>query len=112
MAPRPPRCGNADQLHPLGLRRSPHRRSRAHRPDILTFLLDCGFDPIERVSGGEGDWVAYSQGYPLWTSAALGRRELAEILLTRGADPNVHVDSRGSAVHSAYSHKQWEMVDG
>ena len=81
------------------------------RADILTFLLDCGFDPDERVSEGEGDWIAYSQGYPLWTSAALGRRKLAEILLARGAGPNVHVDSSGSAVYSAYSHKQWEMVD-
>lgn len=82
-----------------------------NRPDILTLLLDYGFDPNERVSEGEGDWVAYSQGFPLWTCAALGRRELAEILLARGADPNVHVDSSGSAVYSAYSHKQWEMVD-
>jgi ankyrin repeat protein len=82
-----------------------------NRPDILTFLLDCGFDPNERVSEGEGDWIAYSQGYPLWTCSAVGKREFAEILLTRGADPNVHVDSSGSAVHSAYSHKQWEMVD-
>ena len=82
-----------------------------NHPDILAFLLDCGFDPNEHVSEGEGDWIAYSQGYPLWTSAALGRRDLAEVLLARGADPNVHVDSSGSAVHSAYSHKQWEMVD-
>ncbi len=82
-----------------------------NRADILNLLLDYGFDPNERVSLGEGDWVAYSQGYPLWTCAALGSRELAEMLLARGADPNVHVDSSGSAVHSAYSHKQWEMVD-
>jgi ankyrin repeat protein len=81
------------------------------RADILTLLLDYGFDPNERVSLGEGDWVAYSQGSPLWTCAAMGKRELAEILLAHGADPNVHVDSSGSAVHSAYSHKQWEMVD-
>jgi ankyrin repeat protein len=82
-----------------------------NRLEILTLLLDCGFDPNERVSEGEGDWIAYSQGYPLWTCAALGRRELAKILLARGADPNVHVDSSGSAVYSAYSHKQWEMAD-
>jgi ankyrin repeat protein len=80
-------------------------------PDILKLLLDYGFDPNERVSMGPGDWVAYSQGYPLWTCAAQGKRELAEILLAHGADPNVHVDSSGSSVHSAYSHKQWEMVD-
>ena len=36
-----------------------------NRPDILALLLDFGFDPNERVSGGEGDWIAYSQGYPL-----------------------------------------------
>jgi hypothetical protein len=73
--------------------------------------LDFGFDPDERVSSGEGDWVAYSQGYPLWHCAALGRGDMAEMLLGRGADPNVHVDSSGSAVYSAYSHKQWGMVE-
>lgn len=82
-----------------------------HRADVLTLLLDFGFDANERVAGGEGDWTAYSQGYPLWTCAALGSRELAEILLAHGADPNVHVDSSGSSVYSAYSHQQWEMVD-
>jgi ankyrin repeat protein len=84
---------------------------RHNRPEMLSLLLDFGFDPNECVSSGEGDWVAYSQGYPLWESAALGRREMAEMLLERGANPNVHVDSSGSAVHSAYSHKQWEMVE-
>jgi ankyrin repeat protein len=84
---------------------------RYNQPEILRLLLDYGCDPDERVSTGEGDWVAYSQGYPLWHCAALGRRELAELLLQRGANPNVHVDSSGSAVHSAYSHKQWEMVE-
>ncbi len=78
---------------------------------MLELLLACGFDPNERVSEGEGDWVAYSQGYPLWSCAALGRSEMAELLLRRGADPNVHVDSSGSSVHSAFSHRQWEMVE-
>ena len=84
---------------------------RHNRPEMLTALLDFGFDPDERVSIGEGDWVAYSQGYPLWHCAALGKCEMAETLLRRGASPNVHVDSSGSAVYSAYSHKQWEMVE-
>lgn len=83
---------------------------RNDRQDVLAFLLDCGFDPDERVSSGEGDWTAYSQGYPLWHAAASGRREMATLLLNRGADPNVHVDSSGSPVYSAYSHKQWEMA--
>jgi ankyrin repeat protein len=85
---------------------------RNNRPEVLQFLLDeCKFDPDERVSGGEGDWVAYSQGHPLWNAAAMGLSEMANLLLDRGANPNVHVDSSGSPVHSAYSHKQWKMVD-
>jgi ankyrin repeat protein len=84
---------------------------RHNQPEMVTLLLDSGFDPDERVSLGEGDWVSYSQGYPLWHCAALGRRELAEVLLQRGANPNVHVDSSGSSVYSAYSHKQWDMVE-
>jgi ankyrin repeat protein len=84
---------------------------RHNRNDLLELLLDFGFDPDERVSSGEGSQVAYSQAYPLWHAAALGRREAAEILLQRGANPNAHVDSSGSAVYSAYSHRQWEMVE-
>jgi len=79
--------------------------------DVLNLLLDFGFDPNERISAGEGDWIAYSQGFPLYDCAAHDRRELAEILLKRGADPNVHVDSGGSSVHSAFSHRNWEMVE-
>jgi ankyrin repeat protein len=82
------------------------------RPEVLRFLLDeCRFDPDESVARGEGDWVARSQGHPLWTAAALGATEMADLLLDHGADPNVHVDSSGSPVHSAYSHKQWKMLE-
>lgn len=84
---------------------------KSDRIEVLEFLLDLGFDPDERVSSGEGDWTAYSQGYPLWNCAALGRRKMAELLLDRGASPNVHVDSSGSPVYSAYSHKQWDMAE-
>ena len=84
---------------------------RNGRSEVLRLLLDFGFDPNERASLGEGDWIAYSQGYPLWHSAAHGKREMAEMLLRAGADPNVHVDSSGSAVYSAFSHRQWEMAD-
>lgn len=36
-----------------------------NQAEMLALLLEAGFDPDERVSQGEGDWVAYSQGYPL-----------------------------------------------
>lgn len=81
------------------------------RPDILELLLDFGFDPNERVCSDEVEGESYSQGFPLWHCAAQGKREMAEILLKHGADPNVHVDSSGSSVYSAYSHRQWEMVE-
>jgi ankyrin repeat protein len=84
---------------------------RNNRMEVLRFLLDHGFDPDERVASGEGDWTAYSQGYPLWYCAALSRRQMAELLLDRGANPNVHVDSSGSSVYSAYSHQQWDMAE-
>lgn len=84
---------------------------RHDQPVILQLLLDFGFDPNERVTSGEGDSFAVSQGQPLWQAAALGRTDLAEILLRAGADPNAVVDSSGSSVYSAYSHRQWAMAE-
>src|SRR5262249_51186279 len=81
------------------------------RPDILELLLDFGFDPDERVRLNEVESGGTSQGFPLWHCAAQGKRAMAEILLKHGAAPNVHVDSSGSWVYSAYSHRQWEMVE-
>jgi ankyrin repeat protein len=79
--------------------------------EVLKLLLDFGFDPDEAVRWNEGPDAAYSQGYPLWHCAAAGKLAMAELLLQHGADPNVHVDSSGSAVYAAYSHHQWAMVD-
>lgn len=81
------------------------------RPEILALLLDLGFDPDERVRSGDVEDPAFSQGFPLWSCAAQGKHLMAEMLLKRGANPNVHVDSSGSPVYSAYSHRQWTMVD-
>lgn len=79
--------------------------------EVLAFLLEIGLDPDERVRWSEGPDAAFSQGYPLWNSAATGQHDMAELLLRHGADPNVHVDSSGSPVYAAYSHKQWQMVE-
>lgn len=84
---------------------------RHNQPDVLTLLLDFGFDPDERIRSGEGEQAALSQTFPLWNCAALGRREMAEMLLARGASLHQHVDSSGSPVYSAFSHQQWAMVE-
>jgi ankyrin repeat protein len=82
------------------------------RPDMLALLLELGLDPNERVRlPGDGPAPVYSQALPLWRCAARGRLDMAEILLAGGADPNAQVDSSGSSVFSAYSHRQWEMVE-
>lgn len=36
---------------------------RKDRIDALKLLLDCGLQADERISSGEGDWTACSQGY-------------------------------------------------
>jgi ankyrin repeat protein len=81
------------------------------QPAVLALLLDFGFDPDERVRWSEGPDAAYSQGYPLWHCAATGKKEMAELLLQRGASPNVHVDSSGSPVYAAFKHRRQEMVE-
>ena len=80
------------------------------RPEILTLLLDLGFDPDERVRLEGLDEIVYSVGSPLWTCARSGKRILAEILLKRGADPNAHVYAGGSVMYSAYVTKDETMV--
>jgi ankyrin repeat protein len=84
---------------------------RHNRPDMLDLLLEFGFDPDERASSGDGNGIVSSQGFALWHCASLGRREMGETLLRHGASLSAHVDSSGSPLHSAYSHRQWEMVE-
>jgi ankyrin repeat protein len=81
------------------------------RPDILALLLDLGFDPDERTRLEDVEEIVYSAGFPLWQCAANGKLAMADLLLTRGANPNVHVYASGSPVYSAYRHRQPAMVD-
>jgi ankyrin repeat protein len=84
---------------------------RHNRADVLALLLEFSFDPNEQARFGEGEHVHYTQGQPLWQCAALDRRDLAEILLKGGANPNAEVDSSGTTVHGAYSHGNMQMVE-
>jgi hypothetical protein len=77
---------------------------------MLALLLDLGFDPNERKRLDDIDQVVFSAGFPLWRCAALGSEAMAELLLNRGANPNVHVYASGSPVYSAYRHRQPGMI--
>ena len=81
-----------------------------NQPDVLAFLLDLGFDPNERKRLEDIEQIVYSAGFPLWRCAALGSEAMAELLLKRGANPNVHVYASGSPVYSAYRHRQPAMI--
>jgi ankyrin repeat protein len=83
------------------------------RPEILRLLLDFGFDPDERKRFGEegGDEVVFTWGMPLWHCASSGKYELAELLLSRGADPNASVYASGTPLYQAYGQRDWKMVE-
>jgi hypothetical protein len=55
--------------------------------------------------------VFYSQAMPLWNCASTGKLAMAEMLLQRGAKPNVHVYASGSPVFSAYRQREWTMLE-
>jgi ankyrin repeat protein len=83
---------------------------KSNRPDILTLLLDLGLDPDESGRVGGLDEVVPTSGEPLRECARLGRRDLAEILLRHGANPNTNVYAASSAVDEAYSRKDDAMI--
>jgi ankyrin repeat protein len=57
------------------------------------------------------DEVVYSAGGPLYLCVSRRNRELAELLLARGADPNEAVYASGSALFHAYSAEAWDFVE-
>ncbi len=46
-----------------------------------------------------------SWGMPLWYAALAGQRDITELLLDRGADPNANVYASGWPLRNAWSHK-------
>jgi ankyrin repeat protein len=81
------------------------------RPDILTLLLDWGFDADERIRFTHGDEdVTSSWGMALQAAVALDRYEMATALLERGADPNASIYASGDPVSAAYEHRNSRMI--
>ena len=81
-----------------------------NRAGILELLLDFGFDPDERVRLNEDDNVPFTWGMALQHAVQLRRYEMAETLLTRGADPNARIYASGDPVFSAYSEGDQTMI--
>ena len=81
------------------------------RPAVLEMLLDCGFDPDERIRFTQGDDdIAFSWGMPLQAAVSLGRYGMAEALLRRGADPNAAIYAGGDPLSAAYARGDTRMV--
>jgi hypothetical protein len=77
---------------------------------MLALLLDLGLEPDERIRVEGMDEILYATGNPLLSCVVLGKRQMAEMLLARGADPNANVYTCGSPLFRAYSQKDWDFV--
>lgn len=81
----------------------------ARRPEVLTLLLDLGFDPDGRVKvdGEDGD----TWGMPLYACVRARAHRMAGMLLNRGADPNGRVYASGTPLSEAYGQIDEEMIE-
>ncbi len=70
--------------------------------EVIRLLLDLGADVDERTLLHELEEPTTSWGSPLWNAALMRRRDLVELLLDRGADPNANVYASGWPLRNAY----------
>jgi ankyrin repeat protein len=71
---------------------------KVNRIDIVSLLLDLGLDPNEPTEHGEGDKVS---GAPLWFASMCGRYDIAELLISHGADVNAVLNGNADALYCA-----------
>jgi len=102
--------GNLDRVRELITRESPidSRRGllslavRHGQLAMIRLLLDLGADVDERTLLENVEQPVESAGKPLWLAADLGRRDIAELLLDRGANPNANLYASGWPLDRAY----------
>jgi ankyrin repeat protein len=71
---------------------------RVNQFDMLRLLLDLGLDPNEPEEQADGETVS---GAPLWFAAMCGRHEIAELLISRGANVNAVNNGNADAMYCA-----------
>jgi ankyrin repeat protein len=79
--------------------------------DMVRLLLHLGADVDERTILQELEEPTESSGQPLWIASATGRRDIAELLLDRGADPNANPYASGWAIDHAYRRDDTAMKE-
>jgi ankyrin repeat protein len=80
-------------------------------PEMLTLLLELGFDPNERLRAGGADEIVYSAGGPLFCCVVKRNRKMAEWLLALGADPNANVYTAGTPFFRAHADRDREFIE-
>jgi ankyrin repeat protein len=80
------------------------------RPEMVALLLDLGFDPNERLRVGSADDPIESAGGPLFCCIVGGDRRMAEMLLAKGADPNLNVYTAGTPFYRAHAQNDGAFI--
>jgi ankyrin repeat protein len=73
--------------------------------EVAGLLLDLGADVDERTTLNEVEEPTLSWGHPLWYAALAGQRDMVQLLLDRGADPNANVYASGWPLRNAWHHE-------
>ena len=68
---------------------------KVNRIEMLSLLLDLGLDPNESAEYGDDETIS---GWPLWFASMCGRHEIAELLISRGADVNAVLNGNADAM--------------
>jgi ankyrin repeat protein len=77
--------------------------------DMARLLLDLGLHPDDRHQLHEYESKPHSWGEPLAKATGNGKYEIAELLLSRGADPNASIYASGNPMSAAYSNRDDQM---